>query len=176
MMAEKSVVKMPAELLQEARELLKKWTVSENIPEENRLDIVINGGEIKECVRALVAAKWGYLAAISTLDHPEYSIEEGSNERKAIPDRGEVELLYHFCNGAAITTLRVTLPYAKNKIESICDIIPSATLYEREAMELMGIEFVGTPNVDHLLLPDGWPENVYPLRKAFTGLEKKEEK
>jgi NADH:ubiquinone oxidoreductase subunit C len=175
-MAKKTVVKKPEELLQEARELLKMWTVSENTPEENRLDIVINGNELKECVRALVAAKWGYLAAISTLDHPEYSIVESSNEKAVVPDRGSVEVLYHFCNGAAITTLRVTLPYENNKIESICDIIPSATLYEREAMELMGIEFVGTPNVDHLLLPDGWPANTYPLRKAFTGLEKKEEK
>jgi|GEM_PF-3710346 len=56
-MAKKTVVKKPEELLQEARELLKMWTVSENTPEENRLDIVINGNELKECVRALVAAK-----------------------------------------------------------------------------------------------------------------------
>jgi Ni,Fe-hydrogenase III component G len=29
----------------------------------------------------------------------------------------------------------------------------------------------GTPVIDHLLLPEHWPEGVYPLRKSFTGLK-----
>ncbi|NMC80497.1 MAG: hydrogenase large subunit, partial [Chloroflexi bacterium] len=49
-------------------------------------------------------------------------------------------------------------------------LIPSATLYERELMEMMGVQLVGTPSSDRLLLPDEWPENVFPLRKSFTGL------
>jgi Ni,Fe-hydrogenase III component G len=83
-----------------------------------------------------------------------------------------VELLYHFCNGAAIITMRMKLPYANAAIDSICEVIPSATLYEREASELLGVDFIGTPSTEHLLLPDEWPVNVYPLRKSFTGLEK----
>jgi Ni,Fe-hydrogenase III component G len=30
---------------------------------------------------------------------------------------------------------------------------------------------VGTPDPGKLLLPDDWPDGVYPLRKSFTGLE-----
>ena len=96
---------------------------------------------------------------------------EGSNEKVILPDKGNVEVLYHFCSGPAILTLRVSLPYAQASLDSICDVIPSASLYEREAMELLGVEFVGTPSTEHLLLPDQWPENVFPLRKSFTGLD-----
>lgn len=174
-MAKKKVKLTPEELLQIGKEALQPWIISENTPETNRLDFVIDPKTIKDCVKALVKEKWGYLAAISTLDHPEYVVTEGTNEKTPIADKGNVELLYHFCNGAAIITLRVALPYDQTKVDSICDIIPSATLAEREASELIGAEFVGTPSTEHLLLPDEWPENTYPLRKAFTGLEKKNE-
>jgi NADH:ubiquinone oxidoreductase subunit C len=162
----------PEELLQEGRELLQQWIVSEKTPEEHRLDVEIKAENIKACVKALVDDRWGYLSAISTMDHPEYSIAEGTNEKMILPEKGTIELLYHFCEGPAIITLRVTLPYENAKMDSICDIIPSATLYEREAIELIGVELIGTPSMEHLLLPDEWPANVYPLRKAFTGLDK----
>ena len=54
-------------------------------------------------------------------------------------------------------------------VPTICDIIPSATLYERELMELFGVTVEGTPDPARLVLPDEWPEGVYPLRKSFTG-------
>ena len=160
------------EILQKGRAAIQKWILSEKTPEVNRLDVEIKPEDIKAVVKALVDIKWGYLSAITTLDHPEYINEEGSTEKAIVPDKGNVELLYHFCEGAAVITLRVLLPYENAKMDSICDIIPSATLYEREAIELIGVELVGTPTVDHLLLPDDWPANVYPLRKAFTGLDK----
>ena len=171
-MANTKQLKTPEEMLQSAKEILQMWILSENTPENNRLDVVIKPADIKACVRALIQARWGYLSAITALDHPEYATAEGSTEKVILPDKGNVELLYHFCSGPAITTLRVMLPYEKASIDSICGVIPSATLYEREAIELLGVEFIGTPSTEHLLLPDQWPANVYPLRKAFTGLEK----
>jgi Ni,Fe-hydrogenase III component G len=164
----------PEEILHEGRELVQQWILSEKTPENNRLDIEIKPEAIKPCVKALVDARWGYLSAITSMDHPEYAVAEGTNEKTILPDKGNIELLYHFCEGPSIITLRVTLPYENAKMDSICEIIPSATLYEREAIELIGVEYVGTPSTEHLLLPDEWPANVYPLRKAFTGLDKAE--
>ena len=169
----KKIAKTPEELLQIGKEALQTWILSENTPETNRLDVGIDAKEIKNCVRALIELKWGYLSAITALDRPEYVIVEGSTQKTVVPDKGIVELLYHFCNHAAIITLRVSLPYANTSIDSICEVIPSATLYEREASELLGVEFIGTPSTERLLLPDDWPVNVYPLRKSFTGLDNK---
>jgi len=45
------------------------------------------------------------------------------------------------------------------------DLMPAAEWIEREIWEMLGIEFVGHPNLKHLLLDDDWPENNYPLRK-----------
>ena len=72
-------------------------------------------------------------------------------------------LLYHFwkCGGL---TLRIRLDENKPQIESICQLIPGAEFYEREAREMFGIEFLGMPNPIPLLLPDNW-QGGYPMRK-----------
>ena len=162
------------EELQTAEEILKEMAVSFDHPEENRLDAVIKPEDLKTAVKTLLLDnRWGYLSAITGLDNPEYEVDEVTKEKKAIEGKGSLEALYHFAAGAAITTLRVVLPYDDPKVDTICDLVPAATLYEREAMELLGIIFTGTPNTDHLILPDVWPEGVYPLRKTFKGLHEK---
>ena len=52
-------------------------------------------------------------------------------------------------------------------VPSVCAIIPSASFFERELIEMFGITVDGTPNRDRLFLPDDWPQGVYPLRKDF---------
>jgi Ni,Fe-hydrogenase III component G len=163
-----------ADILANAHKALQPWTLSETTPEENRLDITVDASNIKNCVQALMDVKWGYLSAITALDRAEFETAEGTTERTPVKGKGNLEVLYHFCSGPVVTTLRVALDYQKAEIDTICDIIPSATLYEREAAELLGIDFKGTPNTEHLLLPDDWPTGVYPLRKTFTGLTKKQ--
>ena len=127
----------------------------------------IEPGSLKPAVKALLKAHWGYFAALTGLDQPPTGEGETAVE-------GRVELLYHFCNGAAVLTLRMSVPYSDAKIDSICDILPSATLYERELIEMFGVECVDTPSTEKLLLSDDWPDGVYPLRKSFTGFAKLE--
>ena len=50
-------------------------------------------------------------------------------------------------------------------IPSISDIIPAAGWSEREMRDLLGISVEGMINPKRLVLPDGWPENLHPLRK-----------
>jgi Ni,Fe-hydrogenase III component G len=76
-----------------------------------------------------------------------------------------LEVLYHFCEGKAIATLRIRLPRSAARIDSVCEVIPSASFFERELSEMLGIEVIGAPNSARLFLPDDWPEGVYPLRK-----------
>jgi Ni,Fe-hydrogenase III component G len=52
-------------------------------------------------------------------------------------------------------------------VKSVCSIYPSATLAERELMEMFGIIIEDTPNKDRLLISDDWPAGVFPLRKDF---------
>lgn len=167
--------------LQTALNLLQPWAIATSTPESNRLDIIISRSDLLAAVGVLVQpARWGYLSAITGLDNPGLVAPPADDEKKwgsmdvstepAGASQGGLEVLYHFCQGAAIVTLRIRLTYQLSSLPSICGLIPYASLYERELMEMLGIDVLGTPNTDHLLLPDDWPHGVYPMRKSFTGL------
>lgn len=141
------------ERLEQAASLTESWTQQTNEPEPDRLDVYIAADEMLDAVAALHGAGWGYLAAITGLDTGETD---------------ELEVLYHFCGGAAVFTLRVRLPRENPTISTVCNVIPSASMFERELSEMFGIRVEGTPDESRLFLPDDWEAGVYPLRKDFA--------
>jgi Ni,Fe-hydrogenase III component G len=153
-------------LLESGKLFLEKWIESSSSPDEYRLDICVLSENIKPVVQSLVENRWGYLITITGLDIPPV-YDQDNNEIQP----GQLEALYHFANDAAIITIRVKVPYSNPQIDSICDLIPSATIYEREVIELFGFDLLNTPNSEKLILPDSWPDGVYPLRKSFTNLQ-----
>ena len=165
--------------LQSIGETLHPWTLSSAQPEGNRLDIVVDRASLLDAVEALSTTHWGFLSAITGLDHPgsntpvdekkEWDRLANDPEPVGATNASWLEILYHFCHGAAVLTLRVTIPYNVPSVPTICGLIPSASLYERELSEMFGIEILGAPQTEHLLLPDDWPNGVYPMRKEFTG-------
>ncbi|MCW4015865.1 MAG: NADH-quinone oxidoreductase subunit C [Candidatus Bathyarchaeota archaeon] len=79
----------------------------------------------------------------------------------------EIELNYHMVCGGTVT-LKNRVPREKPVTKTITDILPGANLYEREVFDLLGVVFEGHPNLERLLLPDGWPKGNYPLRRDWT--------
>jgi len=143
--------------LKTAGDLLIGWTIETVTPELNRLDVVVDSANLLAAVKVLAANHWGYLAGITGLD---LGVEAG-----------QIEVLYHFCSGTAVVTLRVRTPRDHADVPSIASILPSANFYERELHEMLGIGIVSLANSNHLFLPDDWPDGVYPLRKdASLGL------
>ena len=168
-----------ASYLQTASDLLSPWIQFSAYPDPSRLDIALQRTNLLDAVKALVNIHWGFLSAITGLDHPGVAALDESkawNRQENNAETGEttsiawLEVLYHFCRGGAVLTLRVRLSYQNPSIPSICSLIPSANLYERELSEMFGIDVMGMPYAGHLLLPDDWPNGVYPMRKEFTGL------
>jgi NADH:ubiquinone oxidoreductase subunit C len=147
------------------------------------MDVTIPDKWLKAAVNALREAHWGYLSAMTGLDHPgsaepmseeqrwQRVADEGGTDTDDAAKEGTLEVLYHFCEGAGVLTLRVSVRYSFPVLPSICNLLPAATLYERELIEMFGIKLVGTPNTEKLLLPDDWPDGVFPLRKSFHGLK-----
>lgn len=79
-----------------------------------------------------------------------------------------LEILYHFSHDATgkVISLRAAIKDKKNpQIHSLAPLIKGAEWIEREMWELLGINFIGHPNLTHLLLIDDWPEGKHPLRK-----------
>jgi Ni,Fe-hydrogenase III component G len=155
--------------LENGKNLLVNWIEETNTPEENRLDVWVSPENFKAAIKALVDAAWGYLITITGKDQPPVLDEKGIEQ-----EPGKIIGLYHFAQEAAVLSICVKVPYDDPKLESICDLIPSATIYEREFMELFGVDLVDTPDRERLVLPDHWPEGVYPLRKNFKGMTEEE--
>lgn len=159
------------ELLTTAETILAPWTVGLTRFEGRRLDVVLKRDDLVAAVKALVDARWGYLSAITGLDLPWPKTPPKPDTPPAPPLEDQLEVLYHFVEGAAVVTLRVRIPYSEAWVPSVCEPVPTATFYERELREMFGIEIPGTPVTDRLCLPDDWPDGVYPLRKSFKGLQ-----
>ena len=81
-------------------------------------------------------------------------------------DLGEtIGLMYHFRSKGALVTVRTEVPKQNPKIRTIADMLPGAVFHEREVADLFGVVFEGHPNPARLVLPEDWPDKLYPLRK-----------
>jgi formate hydrogenlyase subunit 5 len=76
-------------------------------------------------------------------------------------------VLFHIRTSDAFITIRTQVPRENPKIQTVTDIILGAAFHEMEVMDLLGIVFEGHPSPGRLVLPENWPEGVYPLRKDF---------
>ncbi len=85
---------------------------------------------------------------------------------------GEFELKYHFSwtkeKGSAYKiVIIIQCPKDMPIIPSITTIFPGARSYEQEVHEMLGIQFQGLDS-QKLLLPDNWPDRVFPLQKKWS--------
>src|SRR5512140_1235174 len=144
------------EILTLAENVVQSWDWATEVsrPRFDRLDVKIKDlAQLVPIIVGLRVKRLGYLSAIVGIDLG--------------PEANEMEVLYQFCPEAAVITLRVRVPRQGASLASLCDVIPSAEVFERELREMLGIEITGLHTTEHLYLPDDWPDGVYPLRRDF---------
>ncbi len=138
-------------LANEIKEAFKEKVLETKILRARRLFITVSSDGYKDLIRYLVEkANFTHLSTIV-----------GADTGKTIDVMPQL-----FGRGVEVT-VRVSLPKDKPTIDTIGDVRESAYIYEREVHDILGVEFMGHPNLQRLLLPDEWPEGVYPLRKEF---------
>lgn len=79
----------------------------------------------------------------------------------------QVTQLFGLDTDKAFLVLNVEIDPAQASIPSVADIIPGVGWAEREVRDMIGVEPLGHPDPRRLVLPDDWPDDVYPLRKDF---------
>src|SRR5512140_1650349 len=144
------------EILDLAEGLVKSWdwATETSRPRPDCLDVNVKQlDQLLPIIVGLRVKRLGYLSAIVGLD---LGVEAG-----------EMEVLYYFCPEGAVISLRVRVPRQGASLPSLCEVIPSAEVFERELREMFGIEITGLRTTDHLYLPDDWPDATFPLRKDF---------
>jgi NADH-quinone oxidoreductase subunit C/D len=84
-------------------------------------------------------------------------------------DRKETfELIYHLTDISSGETavIRTDLDHEKPQIDSVYPVWKGADWQEREIYDLLGVNFIGHPELRRILLPDDW--EGYPLRKDYV--------
>lgn len=61
---------------------------------------------------------------------------------------------------------RVQVPESDPTIASLYSIYPGSDALEREVYDLLGIEFVGHPDLSRIMMPEHW--EGHPLRKDYS--------
>jgi len=124
-----------------------------DMPGDRRLFLYVEPSALKEIC--------GYI--FNVLD-ARYVTSIGVDDR---PFSGSFMVVHDFAfdRDHMLCSILVHIPADNPKVDSITDIVPAANWAEREMRDLVGIEPVGHKYPKRLVLPDGWPDNVYPLRK-----------
>lgn len=98
--------------------------------------------------------------------HARFLIAVGTDKR---PLSGDFGILHVFSLDQDHLYVLVESPIPENdpRIPSITPVVPGADWAEREFQDAIGVHPEGHPDPRRLLLPDDWPEGLYPLRKDF---------
>lgn len=135
-------------------EISKKFPeVSIKIYSPRRIYIRISGEKVYDFAKFLFEEK-GYRLSIAT----------------GIDTREGMEIIYHFSYDEAGTyyNIKTLIPKDDLKIKSLADFLPAANWIEREMHELLGIDFIGHPNLKPLLTAETWPADLHPLRRDYA--------
>ncbi len=87
-------------------------------------------------------------------------------------EQGIFSVIYHIVSRKEktyrqlVVELKTEVPRDEPRLHTLAYVWPSAEFQEREAHELLGIEFSNHPNPGPFLLPEDW-EGGWPLRKDF---------
>jgi formate hydrogenlyase subunit 5 len=133
------------------RERLQNNIIESRIPRPRRVYVTVEQGFHRDAVSVLLESfPHTIISTITGLDLGD-----------------EIELDYHLWCTEAEATIRTKVPKSRPETETITDIMPGASLYEREVFDLLGVTFLGHPDLSRLILPEGWPKEQHPLRKDW---------
>jgi len=87
------------------------------------------------------------------------------------PDRQEIESVLHLYSYTHqhMAVIKAKLPRANPRVASVAALWPAADWHEREQYDMLGIIYVGHPNLRRILLAEDW--EGFPLRKDFNSPE-----
>jgi Ni,Fe-hydrogenase III large subunit/Ni,Fe-hydrogenase III component G len=139
--------------LDQLKEKFGASIVRADFPNERRLYVYVEPQVLKSVCRYV----------FRDLD-ARYVISVGADDR---PFSGDF-LVFHdfaFDRDNILCSIITRADAGDPKVDSISDIIPAANWAEREIRDMFGVEPVGHPYPKRLVLPDGWPDNLHPLRK-----------
>ena len=124
---------------------------------DNRAYVTIQKKDITGMCKFLSRDLGGRLAIITAMD-----------------TRSGVEILYHFMfpGDVMMITLKTKVKKPSLDIDSVATFYPAANWIEREIADFLGVRFEGHPDPRRILMADDWPDDVYPYRRDYKGIDR----
>jgi len=93
------------------------------------------------------------------------AVDERRRTRRTGQPAGDFSVVYHLTSIDRNADIRIKLPlYGEHpRLDSITNLWPTASWYEREIWDMFGIDVDGHPDLRRILMPDTW--QGHPLRK-----------
>ena len=120
----------------------------------NEITLVVDKTKIVEVASEFKQDGFSYLVDLSGVDYSKYPGHTG-------PRFGIAYTLYSFKKNARVR-LRV---FTDDSVPSVTGVWKTANWHERETWDMLGIHFEGHPNLERILMWEGF--NGHPLRKDF---------
>ena len=128
-------------------------------PDQVTVTVPLNS--LPDVVAMLYYQQGGWLASVAANDerplNGQFAIYyilsvEGNEEESEVKEK-------------AYVTVRAQIPSHQPEFPSVTPKVPAAIWYEREVRDMFGLRPIGMPDERRLVLPDDWPDDLYPLRK-----------
>ena len=129
----------------------------------DQVTVTVSLNSLPEVVEMLYYQHGGWLASVAANDERPLngqfavyyilSVEGGEKDGPQVEDE------------KAYVVVRAQIPPHQPEFPSVTPKVPAAVLYEREIRDMFGLHPVGLPDERRLVLPDDWPDDLYPLRK-----------
>jgi Ni,Fe-hydrogenase III large subunit/Ni,Fe-hydrogenase III component G len=154
-------------MLDGLQERLASWASVERGPRAQDITARLRQAEdVPAAVAELCAAGMALATLVATDEQAtserdlkvRYVFEPASHSLRPLPD--------------VFVTLVTSLNPTRPELPSISVEVPAANWHEREAQDLLGILFSGHPDPRPLVVHDGWPKGLFPLRKNFVASQR----
>jgi NADH-quinone oxidoreductase subunit C len=140
------------EVMKNLKKKLKGKIIEMVQPKDNRIYVRVDSEKILDVIEYLF---FKYKCKLCTASGME--MREG------------IEIIYHLAREDRNTLINVKtlVPFPDLEIDSVGKKIPAFRWIEREMNEMLGVTFLGHPDMRRLILADSFPKGKYPLRKNF---------
>jgi membrane-bound hydrogenase subunit beta len=112
------------------------------------------------------------IETLASIHYPHIAIIAGNDTGESIDLTYLLSIYYGERFKEISVNIKVSLDRKNPSINSIIDLIPGAQTTEREIKEMLGVDFVGLPDMHNIFLPYDFPKNVFPFRKDQKDLDK----
>lgn len=136
------------------REKLPHAVLEERWQTDNQVTVTVKLEQLPDAVSTLYHERDGWL-----------SVVVGNDERPLNGTFGVYYVLSMEGAEKSYVVVHAMVPEGKEEFPSVTPKVPACVWGEREVRDMFGLTPVDLPDARRLVLPDDWPNGLYPLRK-----------